>query len=218
VDPATNEPPAGEVLDLSTASPVVAPDGSVLFGAFTLYNYSRGHLFQFSPAGSFLASYDFGWDVTPAIYAHDGTYSVVTKDNHYDVGSYCADTTVCPPAPGGPYQITQLDAQLTPEWSFTSTNELSCAPGPGGKLVCVADHPHGFEWCVNAPAVDAAGTVFAGSEDGALYAIPQGGKAAARLFLRESVGAAYTPLSIDASGRVYAENFGTLVVAGGVAP
>ena len=186
----------------------------MLFGAATSYNYSRGHLMQFSAGGSFLAAYDFGWDVTPGIWAHDGTFSVVIKDNHYDVGSYCDNDTACPPAKGGPYDITQLDANLVPEWSFTSTNTMSCVRGPGGKITCTSDHPNGFEWCINAPAIDVDGNVHANGEDGVLYSIAQGGTLNASLFLRESVGAAYTPLSIDAQGRLHAENFGTLVVVG----
>jgi hypothetical protein len=214
VDPSTNERPAGAVTDLSTASPVVAPDGTILYGAYTRYNYTRGHLFQFSAGGSFLAAYDFGWDVTPAIYGHDGTYSVVIKDNHYDVGSYCADAMACPPAAGGPYSITQLDAHLVPEWTFVSDNQESCTRTPDGQVSCTKDHPNGFEWCINAPAIDAKGTVYANGEDGVLYAIPQGGGKAEKLFLNQSIGAAYTPLSIDAKGRVYAENFGTLFIVG----
>jgi hypothetical protein len=214
VDPTTNERPAGAVIDLATASPVVAPDGSVLYGAYTRYNYSRGHLMHFSAGGSFLDAYDFGWDVTPGIYAHDGTYSVVIKDNHYDVGSYCGSATSCPSAPGGPYRITQLDARLAPEWSFENPNQTSCTRAADGSTTCVADHPRGFEWCINAPAIDSEGTVLANGEDGVLYAIRQGGQEAATLFLRESVGAAYTPLSIDGQGRVYAENFGSLYVVG----
>lgn len=214
VDPATNELPAGAVTDLSTASPVVAPDGTILFGAYTRHNYSRGHLFQFSAEGSFLAAYDFGWDVTPAIYGHDGTYSIVIKDNHYDVGSYCSDATFCPPSEEGPFRITQLDPHLQPEWHHTHQNPLTCTRGEDGEVTCVSDHPRGFEWCINAPAVDANGTVYANGEDGVLYAIPQGGGKAASLFLERALGAAYTPLSLDAKGRIYALNFGVLHAIG----
>lgn len=214
VDPGTNELPAGQVSDLSTASPVVAPDGTILYGAYTRYNYSRGHLLQFSAEGSFLAAYDFGWDVTPAIYGHDGTYSIVIKDNHYDVGSYCGDATLCPPAPEGPFRITQLDAHLQPDWWYTSDNTLSCTLDEHGEKVCQSDHPGGFEWCINAPAIDGNGTVYANGEDGVLYAIPQGGGKPETIFLAQSIGAAYTPLSIDHAGRIYAENFGSLFVVG----
>src|SRR5262249_54542810 len=73
VDPGTNAAPAGIVTDSSTASPVVTPDGGVLYGAYTRYNYARGHMFHFGPDGSFRGAYPFGWDITPAIYEHDGT-------------------------------------------------------------------------------------------------------------------------------------------------
>jgi hypothetical protein len=214
VDPTTNNYPAGRVIDSSTASPVVAPDGSILFGVLTSYNYFRGHLMHFSEAGTFLDAYDFGWDVTPAIFQHGGGYSVIIKDNHYDAGSYCSSPVFCPPREEGPFDITQLDSTLVPEWKFTSTNQKSCSRNADGKVTCVADHPDGFEWCINAPAVDPEGTVYANSEDGALYAIKQGGKTAESIFLGESVGAAYTPLSIDGKGRIYAENLGTLFVVG----
>ncbi|MBV8202155.1 MAG: hypothetical protein JOZ15_16165, partial [Acidobacteria bacterium] len=219
VDPAENRPGSGRVLDASTASPVVAPDGSVLVGTFTRYNYDQGHLVKFSAGGELLASYPFGWDDTPAIYRHGGTWSVITKDNRYGgVGSYCDDVVICPPArlPADPeaYYLTQLDSGLVPEWRYQNTNMLSCSRGAGGKITCVADHPAGFEWCVNAPAVDGDGTVYANSEDGNLYVIGQGGSLRRRLFLDLAIGAAYTPLAIDPDGRIYSENFGTLFVLG----
>jgi hypothetical protein len=67
---------------------------------------------------------------------------------------------------------------------------------------------------VNAPAVDSAGTVHVTSEDGFYYAIAQGGVERARTFLALPVGAAYTPMSLDFLGRVYALNDGTLRVLG----
>jgi outer membrane protein assembly factor BamB len=214
VDPATNELPAGIVSDNSTSSPVIAPDGTILYGAYTRYNRSRGHLFQFSAEGDFLTASDFGWDVTPGIYEHDGTYSVVIKDNHYGSGSYCNDPMVCPRRMDGPFAITQLSSKLVLEWSFVNTNPNTCKRGPDGAVTCVADHPNSFEWCVNAPAIDRNGVVYANSEDGLLYAIQQGGTLTESLFLDESVAAAYTPLSIDAEGRIYAENVGRLFVIG----
>jgi hypothetical protein len=51
----------------------------VLYGAYTLYNFARGHLYRFSATGQFMAAYDFGWDTTPAIYQHGSTFSVVLK-------------------------------------------------------------------------------------------------------------------------------------------
>ncbi len=181
---------SGLIDDLSSSSPTVAPDGSVLFGAFTDYNGERGHLMKFDSLGNFQAAFDFGWDSTPAIYVHGGTYSIVIKDNHY--------------ATNGPYYITQLNPSLQIEWQFQNTN-------PG--------QPNGFEWCINMPAVDMNGTVYANSEDGSIYVIPQGHAGIfttprSSLFLNLALGAAYTPLSIGPDGRLYTQNNGHLFAVG----
>ncbi len=195
VDPMTNRPGSGSVLDESTSSPVVTPDGSILYGAYTRYNYSRGHTMKFSAAGAFLASYGYGWDLTPAIDAGSGAYSVLVKDNHYpDTGSYCNNRSLCGVDPGQ-HSITRLRSDtLVPEWSTPSPSKM--------------------EWCINAPAVDRDGNVFTHSEDGSVYVIDRNGAIVKSLFLRRAVEAAYTPLSLDASGRIYAQNAGHFFVVG----
>ncbi len=200
IDPFTGTQPSGIVQDDSTASPVVLPDGAVLYGAYTGYNGARGHLLKVSATGQPLATYDFGWDTTPAFFAHDNTYSIVLKDNHYDTK--------------GPYYVTQLDANLGVEWHWSSENTNSCTRQGDGTVSCTSDHPGGFEWCVNEVAIDKDGTVYANSEDGFLYAIEQGGHEKQRLFLSSALGAAYTPLSIDSAGRIYTQNNGHLFVVG----
>ena len=199
VDPDTNDAPTPRVNDQSTASPVALPDGSVLYGSLTIYNDFRGHLLKFDSSGRFVTSYNFGWDITPAVFPHGATYSIVTKDNRY--GS-------------GPYTLTQLDASLNPEWEFASFNTDSCGRNPQGTVQCVNDHPYGFEWCVNSVAVDKGGVVYANSEDGNLYAINPGGAFRDRIFLNLALGAAYTPLSIDDAGHIYTQNDGSLYVVG----
>ena len=207
VDPQTNQLPAGRVTDLSTSSPVVAPDGSILYGALTTYNGSRGHLFRFTAAGAFAGAYGFGWDTTPAIYPHDGTFSVIVKDNTYTRDANGTET--------GPFYIRQLSADLSRvEWSFKSTNTRSCRRISDSRLFCTEDHPNGFEWCINAPAVDATGDVYANSEDGRLYVIGQGGIERANIFTNLALGAAYTPLALGADGRIYTQNDGHLFVVG----
>ncbi len=201
VDPTQNTKGGGIVQDQASSSPVVTPDGSILLGVDTAYNYSRGHLFRFGSKGKFQASYDFGWDTTPSIYRHGSTFSIILKDNHYDTGSYCNDPVWCPTASPGPYYITQLDSNLVPEWQFKNTTINK-------------GHPNGFEWCVNAAAVDVNGVVYANSEDGNLYAIAQGGTQAQSIFLERVVGAAYTPLAIGGDGTVYALNDGHLMPVG----
>ena len=222
VAPDTNSLPSGRVLDDSTSSPVVAPDGSVLYGAYTRYNYAQGHLLRYSSTGQFLNSYHFGWDITPGIRSHGGTYSVMIKDNHYgEVGSYCNDDTVCPPDrtasnPGYPeaYFITSLSPSLTVEWLFQNTNTLSCTRQPNNTITCVDDHPNGFEWCVNGMAVDSAGVTYANSEDGNLFAINPNGTLKQKIFQQLALGAAYTPASIGNDGRIYSQNDGHMFVVG----
>jgi len=214
VDPGTNRAPAGPVSDNGTSSPVVLPDGSVVCGVATRYNFARGHLLHFDTSGAFLDSYDFGWDVTPAVRREPGGgWSVITKDNHYDIGSYCSDPHLCPPETGL-YDIVALDEALVPRWKFTNSNTESCTRQSDGSVVCVSDHPDGFEWCVNQPAVDANGIVYANSEDGWVYAISADGSLFQRIFLNLAIGAAYTPLSIGGDGILYTQNDGHLFAVG----
>ncbi len=239
VDPGTNQPPAGRVIDQSTSSPTVMPDGSVLYGAYTRYNIARGHLFKFSSTGQFLAAFDFGWDSTPAILQDAQGTHVVIKDNHYDeeAGFYCntgapvsrggpptVRNIVCDwtGVPAGPFFIAQLNTNLVPQWQFHSTETNSCTRNPDGTLSCVSDHPNGFEWCVNGDVITGNGVVYANSEDGNLYAIPQGHTGVfdmtspdvKRIFLKLAVGAAYTPTAVAPNGLIYTQNQGILFVIG----
>ncbi len=192
VDPWTNQLPVGQADDQSTSSPVVLPDGTVLYGATTLYNEGRGHLFHFSADGAVLGTYDFGWDVSPAVATHDGTYSIVTKDNHYGLNDGNAD---------GPFAITRLSPVLTVESGYqnASTSEKN---------------PQGFEWCVNSPAIDAKGVAYANNEDGSLYAIKPDGSLRDSKVLHATWASAYTPVAIDRQGRVFSLTGGALNVTG----
>src|SRR5262249_12779184 len=176
-----------------------------LYGSYSNYNGARGHLLKFDQAGALAASFDFGWDTTPAVWMHGDTYSIVIKDNHYfGIGGQAQ----------GPFDIDQLDRELRPEWRVPSATRSSCMRAPAGSLLCKADHPDGFEWCINAPLVDGSGVVYANSEDGNMYAIGQGGHEVSRVFLNTALGAAYTPVSIDQRGLLYTLNGGTLAIVG----
>jgi hypothetical protein len=219
-DPAQNSPGAGRVLDDSSSTPTVAPDGSILYGAYSRYNYAQGHMMRFSASGQFLGAFGFGWDTTPGIYEHDGTYSIVIKNNHYsELGSYCNVAAFCPedrsatnPQSPEEFFITQLRPDMSIEWSFKNTNTLSCSRAADGSVSCVDDHPHSFEWCVNALVIDRQGTVFANSEDGNLFAISQGGLLKQKIFQQLALGAAYTPTSLGGDGKIYTQNAGHLFV------
>ncbi len=240
VDPSTNRSGSGRILDSGTSSPVVLPDGNIYFGAYTRYNIARGHAYKLRGSdGAILGTYDFGWDDTQAVFQHDGTYSIVMKDNHYDEegGFYCSQHPACPAAPpqfqnsctvcaftgipAGPFFITQVDPNLLPEWKFKSTETRDCHRNADGSVTCVDDgrHPNGFEWCINAPAVDGVGNVYVESEDGNVYVLDQSNRGVFttpkfKFFTNLAVGAAYTPFSIDQQGRLYAQNNGHLFVFG----
>ena len=207
VDPTTNAKGTVNLSDLASSTPVALPDGSVVLGALDNYNFGRGHLVHFDAQGHYLNSFGFGWDSTPAVYQHDGTWSLVIKDNHYPGAAYCFSTTdpVCTPQ-SGVYYVSQIDANMNVEWSFQNTNYNST-------------HPYGYEWCVNAPVVDRDGVVYITSEDGHVYSVSQGHKGVftdwkQRIFLLEALGAAYTPMSIGEDGKAYSQNDGHLFVVG----
>jgi len=208
VDPTTNAPGTGYIVDQASSSPTVLPDGSVLFAALSDYDYGRGHLFKFDSTGKFVAAYHWGWDTTPAVYPHGGTYSIILKDNGHAGGNYCSNPVpLCAPPPGpGPQTITQVNANMQIEWQFQNTT-------------FDANHPDGYEWCSNMPAVDMNGNVYVNSEDGNIYELPQGNTGVftiptGKLFLNLAIGAAYTPLSIGGDGKLYTQNNGHLFAVG----
>ena len=143
--------------DSESSTPVIAPDGSIFFGSFSRYNYDQGHMMHFSSTGDYLGGYFFGWDETPGIYSHGGTYSILSKENRYgDLGSYCSDPTFCPADASlrlypEEYFVTQLsstiradafgdrgDKILSVEWRFKNTNTLSCTRADNGSVSCVS--------------------------------------------------------------------------------
>ncbi len=195
VDPADNTAGAGRVIDDSSSSPLIAPDGTVFYGAYTRYNYAQGHLMHFTAAGAYLGSYPFGWDITPGIYSISKSYVIIMKENHYPIGSYC---DACPSTrraadPQG-FFVMALDPSLNVRWSLKS--------------------PTGFEWCINGPAIDGNGVSYINSEDGKLYAINPDGSLRESIRLTEALGQAYTPVVVDDRGRIYAEKAGVVFVVG----
>jgi hypothetical protein len=202
VDPNTNDWGSVQVLDYSSSSPVVLPDGSVLIAGGNSYGQGGGHVMKFSSEGKFLTAYPYGYDITPAVFPQDGTYSLAIKENHYPAGLYCyfPNNIYCKPLPAA-YYITQLNADLQPEWKFKDRTVDK-------------KHPRGFEWCVNAAAYDVNGSVYVNSEDGNLYVLNQHGKMERRIFLNRAIGAAYTPVSLGPDGKIYALNDGVLFVLG----
>src|SRR5213075_2949139 len=123
---------------------------------------------------------------------------------------YCNDPAFCPDDVSGraypeEFFITQLDPNFNIQWRYKNTNTQSCSRDANGNVTCVSDHPNSFEWCVNAPVIDANGVVYANSEDGNLFALIQGGTLKQRIFQQLAIGAAYTPASIGGDGKLYSQ-------------
>jgi hypothetical protein len=177
------------LVDEASSSPTVLPDGSVVYGVLVDTGFGKGRTLHFDADGDFLGSYSFGWDETPAVWTHDGTYSIVMKDTNLS-----------------DFYITQMDPNLNVEWRFQNTTTDS-------------GHPNGYEFCINMAAIDSSGNVFVNSEDGYAYEIPQGHTGVfttplGKMFLDESLGAAYTPLSLGQDGKIYSQNNGHMIVIG----
>jgi hypothetical protein len=213
------------ILDISTASPTVAPDGDVYFGIFSNPdNGSRGFLLRFSgdltvektPGG-------FGWDYTAAIvpasmvplYTGSSAYLIFSKDNNY---AHDGDGN-------GVNRIALLDPNATQVDPHPSANGLlemrevltAIGPVPDGQYT--ATLPNAVrEWCIDTAAVNPAShSIFTPSEDGHLYRwnLVTNSLAQAAV-LGPGKGEPYVPTVIGPDGTVYTLNGGTMFAVGAV--
>lgn len=218
-DPRNNNP-AG-ILDLSTASPMVAPDGDVYLGVFgNPGNGSRGFLLRFTgdlavqktPGG-------FGWDYTPAIvpagmvpsYTGSSSYLLFAKYNNYAYQDG-----------DGVNRIAILDPNATQTDPHTSApglvemREVLTVIGPTRDDENPAIPLAVREWCINAPAIDSAHqSVLVPSEDGHIYRWNLADNSLTEtLPLSNGVGQPYVPTVIGPDGTIYTLNGGTLFALG----
>jgi hypothetical protein len=216
-DPKSGQP--AELPNISTASPVVAPDGDVYFGVFEdpfPENNDRGWLLHFTAALTQTKTPGaFGWDDTPSIvpvsmvpsYHGTSTYLLMAKYNNYaGIGTGDGQNKV---AILDPNSQTSVD----PVTGVTVMNPVLSILGPTPD----SDHTGGVrEWCINAAAVDpATDSILVNSEDGTLYRWDLSSNTfTQKINLAPPTGEAYTPTVIGGDGAVYAINNATLWAVG----
>ena len=210
------------VLDDSTASPTVGPDGDVFFGVLGSPNSGgRGFLLHFSadlrtqkpPSG-------FGWDYTAAVvpatmvpsYSGTSAYLLFSKYNNYaGDGDGINKLALLDP------NATQIDPHPTAAGLVEMREVMAvmgCTPDSEHQS---AKYPYAVrEWCINTAAVDpATESVFAPSEDGHIYRWNlEVNSLTEALALGPGVGAPYVPTVIGPDGAIYTINGGQLLALG----
>jgi hypothetical protein len=227
-DPRNNNANNATILDDSTASPMVGPDGDVYFGIFgNPANGSRGFMLHFSsdltvektPGG-------FGWDNTTGVvpasmvpsYTGSSSYLLFSKYNNYaNAGNDSGD---------GVNRIALLDPKATEVDAHASSNGLLIMREVLTVIGPTADqenrsttYPYAVrEWCINTPAVNpATNSVYMPSEDGRIYSWNLVSNSLTQFVqLNAGIGLPYVPTVIGPDGQVYTLNGGTLSAIGSI--
>ncbi len=224
-DPRNHNAANARLLDDSTASPMVAPDGDVYFGIYADNTGSRGFLLRFSgdlavekvPGG-------FGWDNTPAIvpaamaplYTGPSPYLIFTKYNDYANAGAGSGS--------GVNRIALLDPNATEIDPHPASNgmlierEVQTVIGPTADAEeRSASLPYAVrEWCINTAAVNpATQSIFTPSEDGHLYRWNLASNSLSQSIpLTAGIGEPYVPTVLGPDGTVFTLNGGTLFALG----
>ena len=222
-DPRDNNANTTGTLDNGSASPVVAPDGSVFFGVFgNPDNGSRGFTLHFSAdLSTEMTPGAFGWDDTISIvpasmvpsYTGTSSYLIFTKYNNY-AGADDGD---------GVNRIAILDPNATMVDPHPSSdgllvmNVVESIVGPTPDPNFRPFFPNAVrEWCINTAAVDpGTDSVLCNSEDGNLYRWDlRTDTLSESMTLGPALGQAYTPTAIGPDGTVYSINDAKLFAVG----
>jgi len=209
------------VMDDSSASPTVGPDGDVYYGVFEsscCTNDDRGWLLHFDAGLSHIKPPGaFGWDTTASVvparlvpsYHGASSYLLFTKYNNYlGVG----------PGGNGQNKIAVLDPNTTEIDPITGAAVMREVIAILGPTLEPPGNPNGSvrEWCINSAAIDPfAASAIANSEDGVVYRWDFAGNSfIQQVRLTAGVGEAYTPTAIGADGTAYAINDANLFAVG----
>ena len=210
------------ILDISTASPTIGPDGDVFFGVLGYTDDgNRGFMLHFnSDLSTEKTPSGFGWDYTAAIvptnmvpsYQGPSSYLIFSKYNNYAIDDG-----------DGIHRIALLDP---------NTTQIDPHPTAGGlvemrevmtAIACRPDNnyqpPNPYavnEWCVNSAAVNPpTRSVFAPSEDGRIYRWDLAENSLAEtVVLDPGEGEPYVPTVIGPDGTIYTIHAGELFALG----
>jgi hypothetical protein len=216
-DPQTHQPAL--LLESSSATPTVGPDGDVYYGVLgnpLLLHDVRGWLLHFDPTLAHVrVPGSFGWDQTVSVvpatsvpsYAGGSSYLLVSKYNNYAEGSYG----------DGRNEIALLDPHARQADRFSTVEVMREV-----RTVLSPNHPpdapagETYEWCINSIAVDpATGSAIANNEDGFLYRWDlDTGQLAGSIQLGQPRGQAYTETMVGPDGTSYAIANATLYAVG----
>jgi PhoPQ-activated pathogenicity-related protein len=216
------------ILDVSTASPMVAPDGTVYIGVMgNPYNGSRGFMLHFS--ANLSQEYTpgaFGWDDTASIvpasmvpgYTGTSSYLIFVKYNNYVTadagptgGNGVNEIAILDP------NATQLDNRNDSDPSLHVMKEVMTIADPTPDTDYTAQFPDAVhEWCINSCVVDpASDSIYANAEDGDVYCWNLATDTLSQaVTLTPGLGEAYTPTWMGPDGRVYAINNAILFSVG----
>lgn len=212
-----------KLLNISTASPVVGPDGDVYIGVNENpfpENNDRGWLLHFSGDLSQTKTPGaFGWDDTPSIvpasmvpsYHGSSAYLLMAKYNNYGgIGTGNGQNRIAILDPNSETEVDPVTGVTVMNPALSILGQTPDSEHPGGVR----------EWCINAAAVDpATGCVLVNSEDGTLYRWNLSTNTfTQQMHLAPPTGEAYTPTIIGGDGTVYAINDATLWAVASNAP
>jgi hypothetical protein len=228
-DPRQNFANPAVLPDISTASPLIGPDGDVYFGIFgNPYNGSRGFMAHFDATLTQTKPFGaFGWDDTASIvpasmvpsYTGSSSYLIFTKYNNYvaaEVGPSGGDgfnlVAVLDP------NATQPDTRNDGDPNLQVMKEILTIAGPTPDTQFLNQFPNARrEWCINTAAIDpATNSILVNSEDGHLYRwdLTNPSSFTQVVDLAPPTGEAYTPTVVGPDGTVYAINNATLFAVG----
>jgi hypothetical protein len=222
-DPRNNRVNNAGILDDSTASPMVGPDGDVYLGVFANPgNGSRGFLLHFTADLAVeKAPGAFGWDSTPAIvpatmvpaYTGSAAYLIFTKYNNYALSDGDGVNRIALLDPNA----TQIDPHISAA-GLVEMREVLTVIGPATDADSLSPaFPNAVrEWCINTAAVNpATNSIFVPSEDGHLYRWNLATNALSQaVTLTPGFGEPYVPTLIGPDGTVFTLNGGTLFAVG----